>query len=93
LPLSLGLSFGLCSLASAFCGTSEPSEAGLSIHRSFQEAEAERVGLFPSPRQAGTRQIQVYVHVILESESDSRLQREIGQQVRIFLILYLVIMW
>ncbi|CEL04550.1 hypothetical protein ASPCAL05678 [Aspergillus calidoustus] len=89
LLLSLGLSLTLSNLASAFCGTSEPSEAGLSVHRSFQALEAERAaqGLVFSPPQ-DERQIQVYVHVILESESDSGLEDEIEEQITVLNTLF-----
>ncbi|KAL2817208.1 hypothetical protein BJX63DRAFT_429918 [Aspergillus granulosus] len=69
---------GLSSLASAFCGASEPSEAGLAIHRSFQARSA---GL--STRADETRTLQVYVHVIRESEEDSTLDNEIQEQLAV----------
>ncbi|KAL4886888.1 pregnancy-associated plasma protein-A-domain-containing protein [Aspergillus karnatakaensis] len=63
--------------ASAFCGALDPSEEGIAIHRIFQAEEAALL----RPRQTDGTQIEVYIHVIQDGQTEDRtIQRDLQQQ-------------
>ncbi|KAL4913552.1 pregnancy-associated plasma protein-A-domain-containing protein [Aspergillus aurantiobrunneus] len=68
----------LCGLASASCGTPEPSDQGLAIHREFQAKAAT-----PVARQAADKEIEVYVHVIRNFPSEDTLEDGVREQMTI----------
>ncbi|KAJ0415221.1 pregnancy-associated plasma protein-A-domain-containing protein [Aspergillus carlsbadensis] len=83
----LGLS--LATIASAFCGTPEASEAGHAAHLALRAMEAESHGTGSLlARQGSAESIQVYVHVIRDSESDNVPAGDIEEQISVLSEVY-----
>ncbi|KAL2868041.1 zinc metalloprotease [Aspergillus lucknowensis] len=74
------LLLALCGTASAFCGVREPSAEGLAILSEFHNQEST---VSPDDFLRGERpsNINVYVHVIRHSATESTLAREVDEQI------------